>query len=139
VKASAGLESLPAIRLGLASDKERVLVTVWDGNSKPVNTPVISTDELPDLETEGGRGLFLVESLSVDWGVHWLENASGKVVWSVVVASEEDITAIAERRRHMHVALPRRMPATYPLRRSVEIVDDPALLRKVWERLRKWE
>lgn len=28
----------------------------------------VTTEELPDLEAEGGRGLFLVDSLSSDWG-----------------------------------------------------------------------
>ena len=38
-----------------------------------------------DNESEGGRGLWLVEALSEDWGAFQPEHASGKVVWAAVV------------------------------------------------------
>lgn len=68
----------PPVRLWLCSDDRQVLVQVWDGN-----------DELPvrqdgGPEAEGGRGLLLVESLSVEWGSYQPPECSGKVVWAVV-------------------------------------------------------
>ena len=34
----------------------------------------------PDLNAEGGRGLFLIERLAMAWGVHWHADG-GKTVW----------------------------------------------------------
>lgn len=135
VKASQELDGVSVVRLGLSSDERHVFVTVWDRNQMPIETVVEGNK--PDFETEGGRGLFLVESLSTDWGVHWLENTNGKVVWSVVTTSEEDDTpASVDRRRQAHVSLPRRVPATYSLRGSVEVMDDLEVLRRVREGLK---
>jgi hypothetical protein len=69
---------VPPIRLWLCSDKERVLIQVWDGN-----------DRMPEAENddplgESGRGLLLVEALCVDWGTFRPEGDSGKVVWGVI-------------------------------------------------------
>ena len=71
------IPGVPPVRLWLCSDKQRVLVQVWDG-----------ADHLPepqgaDLEAESGRGLLLVETLSTEWGTLPLEGASGKLVWAV--------------------------------------------------------
>lgn len=139
VKASQQLEGLPAIRLGLSSDERSVLVTVWDGNHEPVGTSAVEGSELPDLETEGGRGLFLVDNLSTDWGVYQPENVTGKVVWSVVTASEEDIAAAAERRRQVHGVLPKRVPHLYELRRPAQVMNELEVLRRVREGLRGLE
>jgi anti-sigma regulatory factor (Ser/Thr protein kinase) len=88
VAASAGLTGsrysgrwqpgLPPVRLSLYSDKERVLLEVWDGDDRmPVAQGI-------DLEAESGRGLLLVESLCSGWGAYIPEGASGKVVWAVL-------------------------------------------------------
>ena len=61
VKASQTMENRPPVRLWLLSDKARVLVLVWDANPQPP----IQADV--DLESESGRGLLLVESLSDKW------------------------------------------------------------------------
>jgi anti-sigma regulatory factor (Ser/Thr protein kinase) len=54
----------------------RVLVEVFDGRA----------DELPNVRDEppavGGRGLFLVEQLSTEWGVESVP--SGKCVWATL-------------------------------------------------------
>jgi hypothetical protein len=68
----------PPIRLALCSDYRQVLVQVWDGN-----------EELPvrldgGAEAEGGRGLLLVESVSVKWGSYQPPECSGKVVWALL-------------------------------------------------------
>jgi hypothetical protein len=69
----------PPVRLWLLSDYRTVLLQVWDGNNR-----MPRRQEL-DPESEGGRGLWLVEALSEDWGAFQPENASGKVVWAAVV------------------------------------------------------
>jgi two-component sensor histidine kinase len=69
---------LPSVRLWLHSDKEHVLVQVWDGDHRA------PTPQQVELEAEGGRGLLLVESLSTDWGTYRPDGWNGKVVWGVI-------------------------------------------------------
>jgi hypothetical protein len=64
--------------LWLQSDYRTVLVQVWDGNNR------MPTRQELDPESEGGRGLWLVEAVSEDWGAFQPEHASGKVVWAAV-------------------------------------------------------
>src|SRR5262249_52173780 len=71
----------PPVRLWLASDRQRVLIRVWDGNDRQ------PTPQHPGPDAESGRGLLLVESLSVDWGSYPPERSSGKVVWAIVTES----------------------------------------------------
>ena len=68
----------PPVRLWLQSDYRTVLVQVWDGNNR------MPTQQEPDPESETGRGLWLVEAVSEDWGAFQPEHASGKVVWAAV-------------------------------------------------------
>lgn len=78
VLASAGLRPVVApVRVWLGSDTSRVLVAVADASPRP---PVRLTVE-PD--SEGGRGLALVEAFSSRWGWH-PTTAAGlvKVVWA---------------------------------------------------------
>ena len=64
----------PAVALRLFSDGRRVVIHVWDGSSEmPLRQDV-------DADSESGRGLLLVESLSRDWGSY--PKAGGKVVWA---------------------------------------------------------
>jgi hypothetical protein len=61
------------VRLWLALDQASVTIHVWDASSEmPVRR-----DARPD--TEGGRGLLVVDALSTDWGAYRRDN--GKVVW----------------------------------------------------------
>jgi anti-sigma regulatory factor (Ser/Thr protein kinase) len=77
IRASVGLLS-PVIRLCLASDRHGIVVRVWDGNDQmPARR-----DTGPDSEC--GRGLLLVESLSTGWGAY--RKANGKVVWAMIDA-----------------------------------------------------
>lgn len=69
---------MPPVRLWLYSDRERVLVQVWDGDDRMPEAQGV------DLEAESGRGLLLVESLSTEWGIYRPEGAGGKCVWAVV-------------------------------------------------------
>lgn len=87
VQASQGLKSsqyhgrwrpgMPPVRLWLESDRERVLVEVWDGNDQ------LPERQEPELDAEHGRGLVIVESLSAKLGVYRPERGSGKVVWAL--------------------------------------------------------
>ena len=74
--ARADLAIVPVVRLWLLSDLSSLVVRVWDGNDQmPVHREV-------GLHEESGRGLVLVESLAVEWGV--CREASGKVVWALI-------------------------------------------------------
>lgn len=69
---------VPPIRLWLSSDKERVLVQVWDGDHHMPQRQAAALDD------ESGRGLLLVETLSAEWGSYLLDGATGKVTWALV-------------------------------------------------------
>jgi hypothetical protein len=69
---------VPPVRMWLYSDRQSILVQVWDGNDlRPERKEV-------DLEAVGGRGLLLVEALSAEWGTYTPERSTGKVVWALV-------------------------------------------------------
>jgi len=80
-RAGRWIPGTPPVRLWLASDRQRVLIRVWDGNDRQ------PTPQHPGPDAESGRGLLLVESLSVDWGSYPPERSSGKVVWAIVTES----------------------------------------------------
>jgi anti-sigma regulatory factor (Ser/Thr protein kinase) len=67
----------PPIRLWVQSDRERLLVQVWDGNDQ------LPERQEPEVDSEHGRGLLIVESLSAKFGVYRPEQSSGKVVWAL--------------------------------------------------------
>jgi len=68
----------PPVRLWLVTDEQQVLMQVWDGSER--------MPEPSDLDPEGehGRGLWLVNALSKDWGAFRPAHASGKVTWAAV-------------------------------------------------------
>jgi anti-sigma regulatory factor (Ser/Thr protein kinase) len=78
VRASAdSAAGVVSVRLWVCSDRCRVVIQVWDGCAQmPVRRDA-------DPETEDGRGLLLVDSLSARWGSYWPEGSTGKVVWAV--------------------------------------------------------
>jgi anti-sigma regulatory factor (Ser/Thr protein kinase) len=84
IKASDGLleqgYKLPFIHLWLSADSERVTVKVWDASNR------LPEQQAPDLESEHGRGLMLVQALTEDYGAFLLEGGNGKVVWAVLKA-----------------------------------------------------
>ena len=72
-----------AIGLWLASDCERAVILVWDPSPQP------PTPADPGQDAEDGRGLLLVQALSLQWGWYFLASTSpgghaGKVVWAMV-------------------------------------------------------
>jgi len=67
---------VPVVRLWLESDRQSLIIHVWDAcDDMPVRQ-----DAGPDAV--GGRGLLLVETLGKDWGVYREED--GKVVWVLI-------------------------------------------------------
>jgi anti-sigma regulatory factor (Ser/Thr protein kinase) len=68
------LRQIKPIRLRLSSDRWRLLVEVWDSCAEP---PVLKE---PDLESESGRGLFLVARMANQWN-YYFPPEGGKVVW----------------------------------------------------------
>jgi hypothetical protein len=65
------------LRFWLTSDGRSVLIQVWDGDHhRPVRK-----DVGPDAEA--GRGLQLIETLSVQWGWYAPDEPGGKIVWAV--------------------------------------------------------
>jgi hypothetical protein len=71
----------PPVRLWLLSDYSTVLVEVWDGSDRMPEPKGL------DPDAEHGRGLWLVEALSEDWGAFRPAHASGKVTWAAVAKS----------------------------------------------------
>ena len=69
---------VPPLRLWLQAEDKRIVIQVWDGNDK------LPVRQMGSPSAEGGRGLLLVESISITWGSYQAEGASGKVVWAVV-------------------------------------------------------
>jgi anti-sigma regulatory factor (Ser/Thr protein kinase) len=67
----------PPVRLWLSSERQRVLIQVWDGNDRH------PAPQDPGPDAESGRGLLLVDSLSAKWGCYSPEWSSGKVVWAL--------------------------------------------------------
>ena len=80
VKATAGKQQA-AIRLQLSSDSSSVLIEVWDADPQPPAPKDLTEDGRPDLQEEGGRGLFLVAALSSRWDWYRTREPPGKVVW----------------------------------------------------------
>ena len=81
VQAMARQEDHTAVRLQLFGDNTRVRIEVWDADPRPPAPRDPGEDGIPDLEAEGGRGLFLVAALSACWDWHLTQEPAGKVVW----------------------------------------------------------
>ena len=77
--ARAIVSDLP-VNVRLSANRDRLLIEVWDSNIQPPVSRVVEGD-FPALEAEGGRGLFLVETLSERWGWYPTRNPEGKVTW----------------------------------------------------------
>ena len=64
------------VRLWLLADRTRLLMLIWDASPLP---PVrMSTSD----DTENGRGLLLVDTLSTRWS--FFAHQQGKVVWALL-------------------------------------------------------
>jgi anti-sigma regulatory factor (Ser/Thr protein kinase) len=69
--------SLNVFRLALHLQPDQIVVEVWDGAD---GMPYVG---LPDGLSVNGRGMFLVDALSKEWGVR-PEAEGGKTVWAKV-------------------------------------------------------
>jgi hypothetical protein len=67
----------PRVRFWLTSDRCSVLIQVWDGAAPH------AVRQEAGLDDETGRGLFLVDALSAQWGCRWPDGQGGKIVWAV--------------------------------------------------------
>jgi anti-sigma regulatory factor (Ser/Thr protein kinase) len=69
---------LTPVRIWLCSDKDKVLILVWDASPLPPLRPAAEPDPL----AESGRGLYLVGQASEHWS--WQDTpGGGKVVWAL--------------------------------------------------------
>lgn len=88
VQASEALRAVqpypPTVQFWLHASASQVLIQVWDAFH------LLPTHQEPALDEEHGRGLLLVESLSVEWGAYRLEGGNGKVVWARVGLTNGD-------------------------------------------------
>lgn len=80
LKASRATGWNPPISFSLRASQAALVIEVWDGNPRPPAVPDLD-DDVPPLDSEGGRGLFLVATLSQDWGWYPTRNPEGKVTW----------------------------------------------------------
>ncbi len=72
---------LPSLWLHLMSDLTRVRIEVWDNLASALGRPA-PRQAAPGEES--GRGLGLVEALSLDWGWEAVPGHAAKRVWAVV-------------------------------------------------------
>jgi anti-sigma regulatory factor (Ser/Thr protein kinase) len=126
VQAAAGQDA--AVCLRLSSDYAQLRIEVWDADPRPPAKAPIA-DGVPDLEAEGGRGLFLVAALSTRWGWVPTQGPAGKVVWCELDAerpvSDTDAPPL----------LPQRIPGAVQVR-TVAVMNDPDILRRLRDGLR---
>jgi anti-sigma regulatory factor (Ser/Thr protein kinase) len=79
VQASWPMRTLSAVRMWLLSDKEKVLILVWDASPHP---PAPSHHTAGEIH-ENGHGLMLVEAISDQWSWYAVRETGGKVVWAL--------------------------------------------------------
>ena len=73
-----------SIRLWLRSDKNIVLILVWDENPRPPVRMDVTEN------AESGRGLVLVEAFSDAWNWYRPDGMVGKIVWAQVSRKPPD-------------------------------------------------
>ena len=133
VQAMTGHHDQATPRLRLSGDNARVLIEVWDADPRPPAPRDLGEDGTPDLQEEGGRGLFLVAALSTRWDWYLTQEPPGKVVWCELAADLTEPAAGAQ--SAPQVLLSRRVPHTRH-EQPVETMNDPEILRRIRDRLR---
>jgi len=133
VKIMAGQGNQAAVRLRLSSDNARFLIEVWDADPRPPAPKDIGEDGVPDVQQEGGRGLFLVAALSARWDWYPTQEPTGKVVWCELEADRPELFAVDG--SAFQPSLPRRVPRVQ-LVRPAAVVNDPDILRRIRDGLR---
>ena len=67
------------MRVWVNSDQSSIVIRVWDGSDgMPVRQEAGPGDD-------SGRGLMIIDALSVDWGSYSEEN--GKIAWAQVTSA----------------------------------------------------
>jgi hypothetical protein len=77
-------DRLPVLWLRLLSDGVRLQVEVWD------QLPGSPTPRAAGDDDESGRGLEMVQALSVDWGWDVLPGRDTKRVWALLAGKEPE-------------------------------------------------
>ncbi len=126
-------ENHAALRLQLFGDNTRVRIEVWDADPRPPAPRDPEEDGIPDLEGEGGRGLFLVAALSACWDWYLTQEPTGKVVWCEIQAERPELSEVGG--PASQPLLPRRMPRQVQ-GRPVVVMNDPDILRRIRDGLR---
>jgi anti-sigma regulatory factor (Ser/Thr protein kinase) len=78
IRVSQSIIHVTSVRLWLRSDKSHVLLLVWDGNPRPPARIDAAGD------SERGRGLLLVDTISDRWNWYRPDDMDGKIVWAEV-------------------------------------------------------
>ena len=134
VQAMARQEGHTAVRLQLFGDNTRVRIEVWDADPGPPAPRDPGEDGIPDVEGEGGRGLFLVAALSACWDWSLTQEPAGEVVWCELEAGRPELPEVGGRPASQPL-LPRRMPRQVQVR-PVVVMNDPDILRRIRDGLR---
>ena len=132
VKATAGQSGHAAVRLQLFGDSARVRIEVWDADPRPPAPNEPGENGIPDLEGEGGRGLFLVAALSACWDWYLTREPTGKVVWCELEADQPESAEVDGSALRL---LPRRIPRVVQ-NRPIAVTNDPDVLRRLRDGLR---
>ncbi|WP_239335930.1 ATP-binding protein [Frankia sp. CiP3] len=114
------------VAMRLTATIGNVLIEVWDGNAAG---PQITN---PDVFSEDGRGLLMVDALCTQWSWYWVKSG-GKVVWGRIPGGLRS----QPRTTDAGAVLPARTPLAGP--EPVEPVvyrTDPGTLRRVADALR---
>ncbi len=116
--AAAAARGEKAVRLRLSTDGTRVLIEVWDPETRPPAAADRGEDGRPGSREDSGRGLFLVPALSARWDWYLTHEPAGRVVWC-----------------EMQGLLPPRARREQE-RQPIQAMRDPDVLRRVRDRLR---
>jgi anti-sigma regulatory factor (Ser/Thr protein kinase) len=127
IAASRLIPQRPPIWLRLSADATQVLIEVGDQN--PRQPPRDLADVVPGLGDEGGRGLFLVASMSEEWNWYRQTDSTGKVVWCMVAVEQPAKPIVLS-------ALPRRVRTATPTQ-PVRVMHDPDMLLRLLDGLHK--
>jgi len=122
-----------AVRLQLFGDNARVRIEVWDADSRQSAPRDPGEDGIPDVEGEGGRGLFLVAALSACWNWYLTQEPTGKVVWCELEAERPELSEVGG--PALQPLLPRRMPRQVQVP-PVVVMNAPDILRRIRDGLR---
>jgi anti-sigma regulatory factor (Ser/Thr protein kinase) len=72
---------LPLLWVRLLSDRARLMIEVWDNLPQVLGAPVVRH---PEPDSESGRGLEMVDTLTEDWGWESVPGWRGKRVWALL-------------------------------------------------------